>query len=246
MVVNLDRLAVENGLEELHRRHIRATPRAIDCEETQTRRAQTVQMAIDVAHQLVRLLGGRIQADGMVHGVGLAVREFVVQAVNATRTGIDQVGDRKAAASFQNVEEAHQIALDVGLRLFDGVTDTGLRRQMADGPEAFAPEEPVQRLGVSDVQTDERIGRLTIASGGRHRLAAGRGEREAAFPQARFFKPQVVVRIEVVQAHDRVPGLPQGFGRIKADEPGRAGNEDFHGRPPSATPSARASNHTAV
>ena len=74
-------------------------------------------MAVGVRHQLIGFLGGGIQADGMVDRVGLGKRHLDVAAVHAGAARVHQVRGRVVAAGLQDVDEAHQIRLGVGVRV---------------------------------------------------------------------------------------------------------------------------------
>ena len=47
--------------------------------------------------------------------------------------------------------------------------------------------------------------------------------------KARFLEANVVVVVEVVDADDFIAGGKQPLGDVHADEPGRAGDQDFQG-----------------
>src|ERR1700682_4127750 len=53
IVENLDRLTLEHGSREQHRRHVRPSPGALNGEKTQAGRRHAVEMAVTVRHQLV-------------------------------------------------------------------------------------------------------------------------------------------------------------------------------------------------
>src|SRR5213082_2951761 len=52
--------------------------------------------------------------------------------------------------------------------------------------------------------------------------------------EARLLERDVVVLVEVVEAHHLVTARQQALGRVRADESGGAGDEDFHRRPSTA------------
>ena len=52
-----------------------------------------------------------------------------------------QVFDAAVAAAFQDVGEPHDIGIHVGLRVYQGITDTGLGSQVNNGVEGVFPEK---------------------------------------------------------------------------------------------------------
>ena len=87
-------------------------------------------MAVSVRHQLISLLAGGIKAHRMVYRLLLMERQISVSAIHRTARGIDQVFGAVVAATFQQMAKAHKIALDVGRRILQGITNTGLCRQI--------------------------------------------------------------------------------------------------------------------
>ena len=94
--------------------HVRAAPGAVDREEAQARAGQAVQMAVGVGHELVALLGRGVERDRRVDAVLLAEGYLLVAAVDGARARVHQVLHRVVAAGLQDVEEADQVAVDVG------------------------------------------------------------------------------------------------------------------------------------
>ena len=69
VVIDLDGLAAEQLVGEAKVGHIGPSGGAIDGEEPQAGAGDVVELAIAVGHELVALLGGGIQGDGIVHPV---------------------------------------------------------------------------------------------------------------------------------------------------------------------------------
>jgi len=93
VVVDLDGLALEQFVREAEIGHIRTAGGAVDGEEAEARGRDVVQLGIAVGEELVALLGGRVQAHGIVHPVVRAERNFLVAAVDAAGAGVDQMLD---------------------------------------------------------------------------------------------------------------------------------------------------------
>ncbi|MPM24275.1 hypothetical protein SDC9_70756 [bioreactor metagenome] len=85
-------------------------------------------MAVSMCHQLVGLLGRRIERHRMIHEISFCKRHFFVRTVHRTRRSIDKMLHRIMTASLQNIIETNDIALDIGIRMVNGVPDTCLRR----------------------------------------------------------------------------------------------------------------------
>ena len=195
LVEHLYWLSFQNRLREQEIRHVRPAPRPVHREEPQTRRRQSVQVRIRVGHQLVRLLGGGIEGDGMVHVVVHGKRLRSVQPVDGTAGGVCQVRGPGMAATFEEVGEPHQIALHVRVRVRDGVAHTGLRRQIHHPVEGMRCEQRLQ---------------------GRSILKRTPYESEIPGQGPELFQPcllegNVIVVVEVVETHHRITTTQQGF-----------------------------------
>ena len=110
-------------------------------------------------------------------------------------------------ASFEDVQEAHEVALKVRIRVRDAVADPRLRGEVHDLVEPFLLEERIDGGLVGDVQVQHLQP---------ERLAAS------------FLEADVVIVIVVVHADNLVSPLPEGVHQLGADESGRAGHEYLH------------------
>lgn len=88
-VEDLDGLAAQQLVGKAEVRHVRAAHRAVDREEAQAGRGDGVELAVGVSHELVALLGRRIERNRRVHVVVLAERHLLVAAVDAGRRCVD-------------------------------------------------------------------------------------------------------------------------------------------------------------
>jgi hypothetical protein len=104
-----------------------------------------------VRHQLVGLLGRGVQADRVVDVVALGEGHAGVAAVDAGTRGVDQMLNRVLAAAFEDVHEADQIAVDLGVGVEQRVAHTGLCSQVDHPLETFTGEQ----RGSSDASPDE-------------------------------------------------------------------------------------------
>jgi len=77
-------------------------------------------------HQFAGLFGRCVQADRVVDVVVHAEGHVGVGAVDAGTAGVDQVLDAGVAAAFEDVDEAHQVAVDIGMRVLQRIAYAGL------------------------------------------------------------------------------------------------------------------------
>ena len=224
VVEYLDGLAPADGRCEKHRAHVRPPPGAVNGEEPQACHADSVQFAVAVGHQFVGLLGGGVEADRIVHLVVFAVGHLGVESVNRTGGSVDQVTDLVVPAGLQDVQEAHQVTLEVGVRIGNAVSHARLRGQVDDFVELLRLEKTVNRRLVGDVHLDKAEALQGFAL--LHRACFdGLTVREAAFSQPAEFQPHVVIVVDIVDPYDLVAPFCQGEGQLGPDESGRAGNQ---------------------
>lgn len=118
------------------------------------------------------------------------------------------------AACLKDVEEADEVALEVGARVLDGVADTGLGREVHHDVEAVLREQALDERGVAQVAAHE----------GEAAVCVGLGQHA----QAGVLDAGVVVAVEVVETDDNVIGLLEKlFDEERADEAGCSGDEYF-------------------
>ncbi len=211
VVEHVDGAAFEHGLGEREVGHVGPAPGPVHGEEAQAGGGQPVEVAVGVGHQLVGFLGGGVQTHRVVHRVALLERHLRVAAVHAGAGRVDQVPHALRAAAFQHVTEAGEVALEVGVRVGDGVTHTGLRCQVHHAVEALAREQRLHARAVGQVEPLEAKARLPL---------------QLAEPG--LLECRVVVIVEVVDAGDRVTARQQALRGVHADEAGRAGEQDVH------------------
>ena len=118
------------------------------------------------------------------------------------------------AAGLKDVEEADEVALEVGARVLDGVADTGLGREVHHDVETVLGEQALDEGGIAQVAAHE----------GEAAVGVGLGQHA----QARVLDAGIVVAVEVVEADDCVIGLlEQLLDEEGTDEAGRSGDENF-------------------
>ncbi len=112
-----------------------------------------------MGHELVALFGGGVQRYGVIDFVVGGVGDLLVAAIDAGGTGVNEVFDfaflGASAAGFEDIVEADEIALDIGVRVRDGIADAGLGGEVHDDVEVVLFEEAVDGCLVGEVCLDE-------------------------------------------------------------------------------------------
>ena len=159
VVEYLDGLAGFKLVGEAEVGHVGAAGGSIDGEEPEACAGDVVEFAVGVGHELVALFGGGVQRYGVIDFVVGGVGDLLVAAIDAGGAGIDEVLDFAfffaSAAGFEDVVEADEIALDVGIRVRDGIADAGLGGEVHDDVEVVLFEEVVDGYLVGEVRFDE-------------------------------------------------------------------------------------------
>ena len=128
---------------------------------------------------------------------------------------------------FQNVQEACDIALDVGIRVLDRITHPGLRRQIDRRIEPLGFEQGVDKGLVRQVGPDE-----TVA--GQYGTRRKRVFRERLRPrnprlrQTGMLQPHGIIVVDIVETHHLVAPFRQPADGMVPDKSGSAGNQYFH------------------
>ena len=67
LIEDIDRFALQNGLGKDEEGHVRPPPWTIHGKKAQAGARQPIQMGIAMSHELISLLAGGIERDGMIH-----------------------------------------------------------------------------------------------------------------------------------------------------------------------------------
>ena len=231
VVVNLDGLAFQQFVRESEIGHVRTPGRTVNGEEAQARGRDIVKLGIAVGEELVALLGRRIQAHRIIHPVVGAEGDFLVAAVDAAGTSVNQVlhpfvseipgraGNDviRVPAGLQDVVEADHVALDIGIRVLDAVADTCLCGQVHDDVEVVFLEEAFDEGFVGEVALDELVGMPFGCVGFLLDLA-----------QAVLLERRIIVVVQVVKPDDteRLLAIQEPQHEVRPDEAGGAGHQD--------------------
>lgn len=118
------------------------------------------------------------------------------------------------AAGLKDVEEADEVALEVGARVLDGVAHARLCGEVHHDVETVLREQALDEGGIAQVAAHE----------GEAAVGVGLGQHA----QARVLDAGVVIAVKVVEADDCVIGLlEQLLDEEGTDEAGRSGDENF-------------------
>jgi DNA-directed RNA polymerase subunit RPC12/RpoP len=119
--------------------------------------------------------------------------------------------DAVVAAALQHVHRADDVAVDVGVRVLDGVTHTGLGGEVHHALHTGACKQCGHRRTI--------LQRVTVATEPRVR---------GQLRESRLLQTDVIVVVDVVHTDDLVTARKQAAGDVESDEAGGAGNHDFH------------------
>lgn len=213
-VEDLDGVAAAQLLGEAEVGHVGPAHGTVHGEEAQAGRGDGIELGVGGGHELVGLLCGGVERHRRVHAVLLGERHLLVAAVDRAGAGVDQVLDRVVAAGLEHVEEADEVALEVGARVLDGVADARLGSEVHHYIEAVLGEQALDEGGVAQVAAYE----------GEAAVRVGLGQHA----QAGVLDAGVVIAVEVVEANDGIIGLlKQLLDEERADEAGGSGDENF-------------------
>ena len=84
-----------------------------------------------------------------------AERHLGVGAIDRARRRINQMLDAVMTAALEDVQEADQVGIDIGVRIVERVADAGLRGEMQDALRLVFREQPFHRGAILQVGLDE-------------------------------------------------------------------------------------------
>ena len=201
--------ALENVSGEEEVGHVRSSPGTVDREEAQTGEREAIDVVVSVSNLFAGFLSSSVEASRLVGAVFLGERDFGVQSVDGARGGPDD--GRLGVSRFtdlEEIDEASDVAVNVGAGVFHGVPDAGLSGQMHNVGERDHLEELLEERRVVDVSFHH--------------------EHPAPLQEGlpRSLERRIVVIVEVVQPQNAVPASFQGRRDMGAHEPGGSGDEN--------------------
>ena len=155
IIENLDGLAFHQLIGETEVCHIGTTCRAINCKEAEACRRNIIEFTICMSHQLVALLGGGVEAYGVVHLVICRIGHLLVAAIDGRGRGIDQMFHFVVATGLEDVVESDEVTLDVGVGVGDAVAHACLGGQVDDYDYTVVREDVLHSGLVGDGGVDE-------------------------------------------------------------------------------------------
>ena len=200
--------------------HVRAACRTVNGKEAETGGRNIVELAVAVRQKLVGLFSGRVEGDRVIDLVFNCEGHFFVAAVYGRTGGVDQMLDAcgsvviGVAAGFEDVVETDQVALDVDVRVIDGVADACLRRQVDDDGGLVYCEYFVDQGLVRDAASDENM--------------PDRGVDRVDHAKTVLLELRIIVIIHVVEADYSAAGelAAKAHDKVGTDKAGRAGDQD--------------------
>ena len=220
VVEDLDGLSRLQFLRGGEVEHVRTACGAIYGKKAQPCRWNIVEFAVAVRQKLVGLFSGRVEGDRVIYLVFNCEGHFFVAAVYGRTGGVDQMLDAcgsiviGVAAGFEDVVETDQVALDVDVRVIDGVADAGLRRQVDDDGGLVYSEYFVDQGLVRDAASDENM--------------PDRGVDRVDHAKTVLLELRIIVIVHVVEADHSAAGqlAAKAHDKVGADKTGRAGDQD--------------------
>ena len=170
--------------------------------------------------ELVGLFSGRVEGDRVIYLVFNCEGHFFVAAVYGGTGGVDQMLDScgtvviGVAAGFEDVVETDQVALDVDVRVIDGVADAGLRSKVDDDGGLVYREYFVDQGLVCDAASDENM--------------PDRGVDRVDHTKAVLLELRIIVIVHVVETDHSPAGelAAKAHDEVGTDKAGRAGDQD--------------------
>lgn len=134
------------------------------------------------------------------------------------------------AAGFQDVQESDQVALQVGVRVRNGVAHACLGGEVHDFVELFFGKELVQGFLVVDAHLDESA---VLVLGALHHGAVGEvvaGLLDAALAESTVLESDIVIVVNIVEAHHFVAAFREHEHELGANKTSCTCNKNFHVR----------------
>ena len=208
IVENLNWLSSKNGFSKFEQRHVGPAPWSIDCEKAQASGGKAIEVAIGVRHEFVRFFASGVEAQWVVYILVYRKRHGCVGAVNAGAAGINQVFNPMVSAAFQNVRKTDDVTVDVGQRIFYGISYTSLGSEINHALGLVRGKSELDRLTVGQVDTQVNVVWMIGMAG-----------------QTRFFDSRIIIIVVVVNADNFIATFKQTKDEVRANEPSGTSDE---------------------
>ena len=140
----------------------------------------------------------------------LRERQRVVRAVDARARRVDQMCNTGVTTTFEHGAEHVDVVAQIGPGVDERIAHPRLRGEMRDVRERAVAQQRRARHGVGEIE----------------RIALHAGSLE--LPDTGSLEPDVVIRVEVVDAGDLRTVALQAQREVHADKTGGAGNQNLH------------------
>jgi len=91
-------------------------------------------------HELIGFLGCGVQAERMIDVLLYRERHVGIRAIDRTGGCIHQVLDAVVAACFKDVQKTRHVAVDINMRIFDGIAHARLGGEVDHAAKLLASE----------------------------------------------------------------------------------------------------------
>ena len=114
-------------------------------------------------------------------------------------------------AAFENVDEARQVAVDIGVRVRERIPDARLRGEVHDARRPVLAKHGGHRRVVGEIELEELETRHSDQ-----------------LLESRLLEADVVVVVDDVETDHLVAAVQQATRDVEPDESGGAGDKNFH------------------
>jgi hypothetical protein len=166
-------------------------------------------VAIRVGHNLVALLGRRVEADRIICRVLFGKGDLIVRSVHRAGGCKDEVAALASAYAFEYVDEGDEIAGNVFVGTGNRASYAGLRCQMKHSLEITVAEKAFHTCPICQVKGKEP------ESGP-----------DAELPEPRILEPGVVVVIQVIYTNYLKAIREEPVNEVGANETSGTGDQD--------------------
>ena len=128
-------------------------------------------------------------------------------------------------ASLKDIQETFQIAMEIGIRICDRISDSRLRGQVDDHIELLSREQPVKRLLVAYITFHEAERRPAFA--GPDLPLRIRSDKTILLKPSEF-QTYVIIVVDIVKTNDLVSPAGKLGRQVGSDETSRSCYQNLH------------------
>src|SRR5690349_8157720 len=116
--------------------------------------------------------------------------------------------DAVVTATFQNMQEAHHVAVYIGMRIGEGIAHSGLRSKVRYTIKMRLCKKLLKTRPIFESEPGK--GKAWLAQ---------------QLVQSRLLQPDIIVVVEIIETHNLVATLQQALCEVKPDESRSACNK---------------------